>query len=405
MTVTESIRDNQRPSLDQAIEAARAGQRDDAVRMLRQIVADDPQNADAWMWLGGIAPDGHEQRAALERAISIAPHNQRAKRGLEWLRETRPDVFQPAEEIPVTKSTADQPISTAEAPAESKPTTDERAAWEADREAPVDHDDQREQPARSSTVVDENAQPVPAVERASISEDVTQPMPALDHRRQEPAAASSTDRTARMPASPEIRTRPLFAHLDEGETEEMRLPPPAATPAYERATGANIARHLLWIVWSFVLGGVLTATAISVIMIFIRSNSELFQQTLRNVLAQVGMSQVVPDDIAAFGPVIVGVLVAIALVALWLIIGLILRRRWAWVLNLLVAILLTIGAAALFVPFFIQPASVTGGLVFENPAVQTISAVLGVALIFLLVSLASRRAFHRQPAEEAYGWE
>lgn len=406
MTMTEQVQENQHPTLDQAIEAARTGQREDAVRMLRQIVADDPQNADAWMWLGGIAPDAHEQRAALERAIAIAPHNQRARRGLEWLRETRPEAFaQASEDRTVTSSTVDQTPATAEAPEASKTTSDESAVRAADHEAsPTEGDARPEQLARPSAVQHDEAQSVPTSEPRSINEDITQPMPVMDRTRQETADTSSPDQTARMPASSTAQARPLFTDIDTSETREMQAAP-AAVPAHERAPGANVARHLLWIIWSFVLGGVLTATAISVITLFIRSEPELFQQTLQNVLAQVGISQVVPDNIAAFGPVIVGVLVAVALVALWLIIGLILRRRWAWGLNLVVAILLTIGAAALFVPYVTQPASAMGGLDFGNPAVQAISAVLGFALIFLLLSLVSRRAFRRHSAEESYGWE
>ena len=71
--------------LQDAIIAARAGQREEAQTLLQEIVAEDPTNVDAWVWLGGVEVDPAAQYRALERAVALDPQNQRAKQGLEWL--------------------------------------------------------------------------------------------------------------------------------------------------------------------------------------------------------------------------------------------------------------------------------------------------------------------------------
>jgi tetratricopeptide (TPR) repeat protein len=78
--------------LDDAVAAARAGQREQAHTLLQDIVRDDPNNADAWVWLGGVEADPAAQYRALEHAVALDPGNQRAREGLRWLDQKHPDL-------------------------------------------------------------------------------------------------------------------------------------------------------------------------------------------------------------------------------------------------------------------------------------------------------------------------
>jgi hypothetical protein len=68
--------------LQQAIDLARAGQRDNAERLLRRVLADQPDNEVAWLWLSGVVRDQAEKRQALQRVLAINPDNELAQRGL-----------------------------------------------------------------------------------------------------------------------------------------------------------------------------------------------------------------------------------------------------------------------------------------------------------------------------------
>lgn len=72
-----------------AIEAARDGNRTKAREMLQRVVARDPQNELAWLWLATVASSVSERRQSLKKALAINPHNVRARQALAQLdRET-----------------------------------------------------------------------------------------------------------------------------------------------------------------------------------------------------------------------------------------------------------------------------------------------------------------------------
>lgn len=71
--------------LQLGIEAARAGDKAEARELFRLVTREDPDNAQGWMWLAGVAEDRDEKRAALQRAVQIEPNNQLAKKGLAAL--------------------------------------------------------------------------------------------------------------------------------------------------------------------------------------------------------------------------------------------------------------------------------------------------------------------------------
>lgn len=60
------------------IEAARAGNRTEARRILRQVLERDPRNESAWFWLASVAESQRERGMCLERVVQINPKNERA---------------------------------------------------------------------------------------------------------------------------------------------------------------------------------------------------------------------------------------------------------------------------------------------------------------------------------------
>lgn len=81
--------------LEQAIGAARAGQRPTARGLLQAILADDPTDVQAWLWLSGVVDEPADQVNALERVLAIEPSNARATYGLQWMHEHHPEIWLP----------------------------------------------------------------------------------------------------------------------------------------------------------------------------------------------------------------------------------------------------------------------------------------------------------------------
>ncbi len=87
------------------VAAARAGQKRVAAGYLTRSVQLDPRNEGAWLWLSGVVDDPHQRAFCLESVLKINPSNERAQRGLRWLKErdllqgTAPDMNLPAVEV------------------------------------------------------------------------------------------------------------------------------------------------------------------------------------------------------------------------------------------------------------------------------------------------------------------
>lgn len=71
--------------LKQAIELAQAGQRDEARHLLEQIIAQDPRQSLAWLWLATVATNDEERISALLRVLELDPDNQTARAALDKL--------------------------------------------------------------------------------------------------------------------------------------------------------------------------------------------------------------------------------------------------------------------------------------------------------------------------------
>lgn len=67
------------------IEAARDGNKEEARNLFRLLTIQDPTNAQAWLWLAGVAENREERQAALERVVELDPKNEMALKGLQAL--------------------------------------------------------------------------------------------------------------------------------------------------------------------------------------------------------------------------------------------------------------------------------------------------------------------------------
>ncbi|MBN1484401.1 MAG: tetratricopeptide repeat protein [Chloroflexia bacterium] len=80
----------QRGLLREAGAAARAGDRSEAERLYRKLLEQDPQNAAAWMGLGGVLEEPGQKAACFEKVLELDPVNDDAAASLERLRAVLP---------------------------------------------------------------------------------------------------------------------------------------------------------------------------------------------------------------------------------------------------------------------------------------------------------------------------
>ena len=76
-------------SLQQGINAAKAGQTEKALEHLKDAIIEEPQNADVWVWIAAIIDDQEKQEIFLNKALEIDPQNLPAQRGLSYLQKRR----------------------------------------------------------------------------------------------------------------------------------------------------------------------------------------------------------------------------------------------------------------------------------------------------------------------------
>jgi CheY-like chemotaxis protein len=87
------------------IAAAKAGSKARARAALREAIALDPGNEQAWLWLAGVTDDPNEGIAYLERVLRLNPASHRARAGIEHFRAKLPP---PQWYCPICENTARQ---------------------------------------------------------------------------------------------------------------------------------------------------------------------------------------------------------------------------------------------------------------------------------------------------------
>ena len=63
-------------TFQRGVRAARRGRNEAAQRLLKEVVAADPQHEQAWLWLARVTDDPAEKTTCLERVIALNPDNQ-----------------------------------------------------------------------------------------------------------------------------------------------------------------------------------------------------------------------------------------------------------------------------------------------------------------------------------------
>lgn len=339
-------------ALNDAIAAARAGRRDDAARMLRDIVDDEPNNTDAWVWLAGVTPDLQEQRDSLERAIELDPGNRRAQQGMLWLRDNHPELW----------SGASGARSIAE---------------------------------RSTPSYEQSAVP-----SAQVYDAPTEAMPVIESQRlPNEAFVVPPEQTDRMP----VYTPPGAAPTGPG-TDRMAVPPAASTAM--RDSRGNLSRWLLVIIWLFGFGAVATIAALTILSpLQTSTNIKSFADpVLRPYELQIADAEIQRNILwYTIG------LIALAVVDFLIVLGLMFRARWSWIVNLLISLLVVAGTAGLITLAATTAPSEPRSLVGTVMAWLPLIGLALFALVYFILSLTSRRPFFRpklhprQQPVQAYG--
>jgi tetratricopeptide (TPR) repeat protein len=83
--------------LKQGIAASRAGQSQDAKRLLRQALELDPDSESAWLWLSGVVDSLSERQHCLEQVLRLNPGNAHARAGLAWIEQQAIQASPPAQ--------------------------------------------------------------------------------------------------------------------------------------------------------------------------------------------------------------------------------------------------------------------------------------------------------------------
>ncbi len=77
--------------LDNGVRAARAGDKATAKKLLKQVLAEDPDNELALIWLASSVTSPAERRMYLQQVVRVNPNNTRAKQALSQLSQRRSD--------------------------------------------------------------------------------------------------------------------------------------------------------------------------------------------------------------------------------------------------------------------------------------------------------------------------
>jgi len=78
--------------LQKGIALAKAGRREEARDILLQVVEQDERNESAWLWISGVVDTDDDKAIALENVLTLNPNNEWARRGLQLMGRSSPNV-------------------------------------------------------------------------------------------------------------------------------------------------------------------------------------------------------------------------------------------------------------------------------------------------------------------------
>ncbi len=93
----------------QGIAAAKAGQKDEARKLLQQSIRLEPSNEAAWLWLASIASDQRERLFCLHKLLEINPNNEPGLQALRGLGLTREQLAEQLGQMQASAPTSDAP--------------------------------------------------------------------------------------------------------------------------------------------------------------------------------------------------------------------------------------------------------------------------------------------------------
>ncbi|MBV9791231.1 MAG: hypothetical protein JOZ51_23755 [Chloroflexi bacterium] len=102
-------------SLERAIQALRAGDRETGRALLHELTQAEPLRPEGWLWLAAAQDDPIQKRVCLQQALALDPGNQHAAAGLRALeQQTGSPTIQPtAATAPITEPAAVETPATA----------------------------------------------------------------------------------------------------------------------------------------------------------------------------------------------------------------------------------------------------------------------------------------------------
>ena len=73
-------------TLQQAIDAAKGGRKEEARRLLESVLDVEERNEQAWLWLSSVIDEDEDRIICLENVLTVNPRNTAARKGLAALR-------------------------------------------------------------------------------------------------------------------------------------------------------------------------------------------------------------------------------------------------------------------------------------------------------------------------------
>lgn len=122
--MTEAAWVSPQVALSEAITAAKLGQLALARRLLNEIVAKDPKNERAWLWVAGLAEDRQAAYDALNHVLDINPRNQQAMNALSLAR-----LQEMAEQRNLRPAPRPEPAPEPDVRAQPRPTGVQSSSW------------------------------------------------------------------------------------------------------------------------------------------------------------------------------------------------------------------------------------------------------------------------------------